>query len=106
MTKRIGTPRTKTRHIFSVPKNMKGKLTISKFIQKLSPGDKVVLKASPGVQKGLYHHRFHGRTGSVVGSIKKYYEVKKRDKKKFKTLLINPVYLVKIKVVENGTKNN
>jgi len=82
---------------------MKGKLSISKFLQKLEKGDKVVFKASPSIQKGLYHQRFHGKIGQVVGIRKTCYEVKVQDKNKTKLVIISPVHLVKVK---NGTKDN
>jgi len=103
MTKRIGTSRTKTKHTFSVPKRLKGKLSLSKFMQKLEKGDQVVFKASPAIQKGLYHQRFHGKIGRVVGMRGKGCEVMVKDINKQKMLIVNPVHLVKVK---NGTKNN
>ena len=103
MTKNIGTSRTKTKKIFSVPKKLKGKLSISKFLQKFDKGDLVVLRASPGIQKGLYHKRFHGRTGRVAGVRNKAYEVIVKDFGKAKTIIVPSVHLVKVK---NGTKNN
>ena len=103
MTKNIGTARTKTKHILSVPKKLKGKLSISKFLQKFEKGDLVVFKASPGIQKGTYHKRFHGRTGRVVGSRKNAYEVIVNDLGKKKMVIVPSVHLVKVK---NGTKNN
>ncbi|MBS3132755.1 50S ribosomal protein L21e [Candidatus Woesearchaeota archaeon] len=103
MTTNIGTSRTKTRRIFSVPKRLKGKLSINKFLQRLEVGDNVVLMASPSIHKGMYHRRFHGRIGTVVGIRDKCYEVRIKDNGKKKTLVVNPVHLVKVK---NGTKNN
>jgi large subunit ribosomal protein L21e len=103
MTKRTGTSRTKTKHSFSVPKRLKGKLSIAKFMQKFDIGEKVIFRASPSVQKGLYHHRFHGKTGCVAGLRNKCYEVLVDDNGKKKTIFINPVHLMKVK---NGTKNN
>lgn len=101
MTKRIGSLRTGTRHTLAVPKRQKGRLSIGRFLQKLEIGDRVALKAAPSVQKGLYHHRFHGKTGRVVGFQNKHCEVAVRDKNKEKTVVVNPVHLMRIK---NGAK--
>ena len=103
MTKRIGSSRRKTRHTLSVPKKLKGKLNINLFMQKLSPGDKVVFMASPSIHKGIYYRRFHGKTGSVIGAAGSCYKVSVRDKGLEKTLIVSPVHLAKVK---NGAKDN
>jgi large subunit ribosomal protein L21e len=103
MTHRTGTSRYKTRRTLSVAKKLKGKLSISKFLQKFNEGDRVVFKASPSVHAGLYYRRFHGKTGTVIKARGKCYEVKVLDKKREKIVLTNPVHLVKVK---NGTKNS
>ncbi|MAG16149.1 50S ribosomal protein L21e [Candidatus Woesearchaeota archaeon] len=103
MTKNTGTARTKTRNILKVPKKLKGKLNIGKFFQKLKEGDRVVFKASPSIQKGMYHQRFHGKSGQIVRIRGKSYEVNVKDKNKLKKVIVNPVHLAKVK---NGTKNN
>ncbi len=107
MTKRIGTARRRTRHILAVPKKEKGKLTISRFLLKLKPGDKVVFSASPSVHKGLYFRRFHGRTGSVLGPVGDCYRVGINDRGVHKVIIVNPVHLVKVNAlrpmkVKNG----
>lgn len=103
MSKRIGSARRNTRQIMTVPKKEKGKLTITKFMLKLSPGDRVVFKAAPSVHKGVYYRRFHGKTGVVVGPAGSCYRVTVKDIGLEKTIIVNPVHLVKVK---NGTKNN
>jgi large subunit ribosomal protein L21e len=103
MTKRIGSSRRRTRHVMSVAKKEKGKLTITKFMLKLSPGDKVVFKAAPSVHKGVYYRRFHGKTGVVMGPAGGCYRVSIKDLGLEKTVIVNPVHLAKVK---NGTKNN
>ena len=103
MTKRKGTPRSRTRRTLSVQKRMKGKLVISRFVHRLDLGDKVVLRAFPRVQKGLYHHRFHGRVGEVVGFSGKHCKVAVKDGNKEKIAIVNPVHLVRVK---NGAKTD
>ncbi len=95
MVKTIGGSRKKTKHELSVPKKMKGKLKLTRLIQKLKVGDYVVLKASPSVRRGIYFRRFHGKTGVVKAVRGKCYEVKLRDGGKSKFVVVNPAHLVK-----------
>ncbi|MEE8401837.1 MAG: 50S ribosomal protein L21e [Candidatus Hydrothermarchaeaceae archaeon] len=44
----------------------KGKLSISKALQKFNPGEKVHIVINSAVQKGMPHPRFHGKTGTVI----------------------------------------
>lgn len=97
MVKRIGR-RRKARHKLMVPKRQKGKLPISRFVQKLETGETVVLNAYPAYQKGIYFMRFHGKTGIVKGKRGGCYEVTIKDGGKSKDLIIHPVHLKKIKL--------
>ena len=65
-------------------------------MQELSRGDKVVMKAEPGYQKGMYHPRFHGKTGVVAGKQGDCYLVKFMDNAKDKTIIVHPVHLKKV----------
>lgn len=96
MVKRIGGSRRKSRHKFSKPHRRKGKMGLSKYFQSLKEGDKVILKAEPSVQKGLYDVHFHGSSGVVKDKRKSCYEVAVKDKKKEKILIIHPVHLQKV----------
>ncbi len=103
MVKRVGSIRRKTRRLLSVPKKQKGKLAVTRFLQKLNNGDKVVLKAAPTIQDGQsYYRRFHGKTGTVTGRKGKCYEVRIKDKDKIKNILVKPVHLMRVQV-QNGT---
>ena len=102
MVKRVGSIRRKTRRLLAVQKKDKGKLSLTRFLQKLNDGDKVVLKAAPSVQDGQsYYRRFHGKTGTVIGRKGKCYEVRIKDKDKIKSILVKPVHLMKLEV-RNG----
>ncbi len=93
MVKRIGTIRRKTRHLLKKAIRERGKLSLRKFFQEFKIGDKVILKADPGYQNGLYHPRFHGKHGIVKAKQGKAYLVEVRDMKKTKTVLVHPVHL-------------
>ncbi len=95
MAKRTGSSRRKSRHKFKKKKSEKGKISIRRFFQELKPGERVVLKAEPAYQKGMYHARFHGKSGIIQKKLKACYEVKIKDGKKDKILIIHPVHLLK-----------
>ncbi|PIY60394.1 50S ribosomal protein L21e [Candidatus Woesearchaeota archaeon CG_4_10_14_0_8_um_filter_47_5] len=96
MTKRIGTSRRKTRYIMKKERREKGKISISKFFQELHQGDKVLLKAEPAYQKGMYFRRFHGKIGIVQKKRGACYEVAVKDINKDKKIIIHPVHLTRI----------
>jgi large subunit ribosomal protein L21e len=97
MVQRVGTSRSKTRHKFKKSPSMKGKISLTRFFQKAEMGDKVCLKAEPGYQNGIYHPRFHGLIGTLVGKKGRCYEVKIRDGGMEKVLIVHPVHFQRMK---------
>ena len=93
MATRIGTGRRKSRHKFRKHFRSRGKISITRFLQPFKEGDRVWLHAEPGVQKGLYHARFHGKAAIVKGKQGSCYQVEFKDGKKLKQLVIHPVHL-------------
>jgi len=96
MVKRIGSFRRKTRHKLSKNVREKGKISISSYFKKLEVGEKVVLKAEPAVQKGMYFPRFYGKPGIIKGKAGACYDVQIKDGKKAKILKVHPVHLKKL----------
>ena len=96
MVQRIGGFRRKTRSKLRKRRSSRGKISITRYLQKLNQGDKVCLKAEPAVQNGMYFPRFHGKHGTVIGRQGKCYLVKIKDKRKEKELIIHPIHLKKI----------
>lgn len=94
--KRVGGARRKTRYKMRLPISEKGKLPLKRYLQKFEEGDKVLLKAYPGEQGGLFWLRFHGKTGEVVGSQGSCYKVNIKDGNKAKTCVVNPVHLIRV----------
>jgi large subunit ribosomal protein L21e len=93
--KRTGTARRKTRHLFQKSKKQRGKISIKNFLQSFKIGEKVLLKAEPAIQKGMYFRRFHGKTGEVLGKQGSNYKIKLKIKNKIKQILAHPVHLRK-----------
>lgn len=94
--KRIGGLRRKTRYKMRKSISDKGKLHISKFLQSFEEGDKVLLKAYPSYQKGIFNLRFHGKIGEVSGKQGGCFKVNLKDGKTLKTFVVHPVHLVRV----------
>lgn len=93
MATRVGGNRRKTRNIFSKHYKNKGKISLTNYLKEYVVGDRVVLKAEPAVQKGLYFRRFHGKSGIVKGKKGNCYEVAIKDGKAEKSVIVHPVHL-------------
>ena|SRR3989344_7016448 len=96
MVKRIGGFRRKSRAKLRKHYKTRGKVSIRSFLQQFKPGDKVVLKAEPAYQLGMYYPRFHGKQGIVAGKSGKCYEVMIYDGNKEKMVVVHPVHLKRI----------
>ena len=93
MAKRIGGFRRKTRNKLKKSAGSKGKISIRNYFQQFKLGEKVLLKAEPAIQKGMYFPRFHSKIGKVKGKKGSCYEVTIKDGGKEKMLVIHPVHL-------------
>ena len=97
MTRRIRGFRRKTRYKFKKSMREKGKLSITRYLQTLKPGEKVSLSLESSVQRGMYFPRFMGKTGIVKGKKGRCYEVLIKDGNKEKLLIIHPIHLKRVK---------
>ncbi|MBI2508019.1 50S ribosomal protein L21e [Candidatus Woesearchaeota archaeon] len=93
MAKRIGRSRRKTRHKLRKSIKERGKISISKYLHEFKLGDRVILKAEPAVQTGMYFPRFHGKAGVVTGKQGSCYKILIKDINKEKTIIVHPVHL-------------
>ena len=91
MVQRIGGFRRKTRHKLS--KKNKGKISLRKYFQSFKEGDKVLLQVEPAFHKGMYHPKFHSKSGTITGRRGNCYKLEIKDKNKYKTLIVHPVHL-------------
>jgi large subunit ribosomal protein L21e len=89
--------RRKTRHKLGKHYKAKGKISLRSFFADFKEGDRVVLKAEPAYQKGMYYPRFHGRSGIVINKKGHCYEVLIKDGNKEKLLIVHPVHLLRVK---------
>ena len=96
MAQRIGGFRRKTRAKFRRPVSERGKLSITNYLQDFDESDRVVLKANPAYQKGMYFPRFHGKNGLVKGKQGECYKVALTDGDKKKIIIVHPLHLKKL----------
>ena len=97
MANRKGSYRRKTRKLMSKHFRERGKISLTKYFAEYAEGDKITLKTEPAIQKGIYHLRFHGRTGVVKGKQGACYKVEIKDGNKPKELIVHPVHLARLK---------
>ena len=95
MVTRVGTSRSKTRSIYTKEARQKGKISLSRFFAVFKEGDRVGLAGEPAVMEGMYHPRFYGKSGTVVGKRGRCYLVSIQDGGKEKQLIIHPVHLTR-----------
>ena len=72
-------------------------VTVTRYLQKLEEGDRVVIDIHPSIQEGRPHPRFNGRVGVVVGTQGSAYIVKITDGKKEKLVISHPIHLRRLK---------
>lgn len=95
MPERTGGSRRKTRYKYQKDLRQKGKMSLRKFLQEFTQGDKVTLLIEPAYQRGMYHRRFHGKVGVVSGKQGECYKVDVNEQSMKKTFIIHPVHLRK-----------
>ena len=75
------------------PKRLRGKVSLTRYFQVYSTGQRVALKAEPSVQSGIYFKRFHGHVGVIGKKLGTCYEVVLKDHGKEKRLIVHPVHM-------------
>jgi len=85
--------RRKSRDKLSKHVRDRGKVRIRDILRKFGVGDMVHIKLNPSFHKGMPHHKFHGRTGLVVGIRGECYEILVSDGKKKKIIISHPAHL-------------
>ena len=93
MGTKIGGLRKNTRYKLSKGKRKRGKISIIEYYKILNPGEMVYFLADPGIQKGMYHPRFHGKSGTVLKKRGKCYEIELIDGNLKKLMIVHPIHL-------------
>jgi len=98
MSSRKGGSRAGTRRLFRKHPRSKGKISLTKYFTPYAVGERAVLFAEPAVQKALYHQRFHGKAGFIVGRRGDCYELEIKDGGKTKMIVVHPVHMKKLEM--------
>jgi large subunit ribosomal protein L21e len=85
--------RAKTRRLLRKSPRERGKMQLSKLLHEYQPGNSVVIKIDPSVQKGMPHRRYHGRVGTIVGMRGKSYLVSVTQGDAVKEIIVRPEHL-------------
>ncbi|MBI4441241.1 50S ribosomal protein L21e [Candidatus Woesearchaeota archaeon] len=96
MSARKGGTRRKSRHKLMKSFRTRGKISVTRYLREFTNGEQVVLLADSAVHEGLYHPRFHGKNGEVVGKQGRCYYIKITDGGKNKQILVHPIHLTKV----------
>ncbi len=95
MSKRKGGYRRKSRTLLRKSHRTAGKLPLTRFLAHYTLGDRVILQAESSHHKGLFHPRFHGKVGTIIGRKGRCYELTIYDGTKEKKLIVHPVHLLR-----------
>ena len=93
MVKRAKGARQGTRYKLRKHPRQRGKVGVSRFLQKFEEGDKVIISPEPSVQRNTPFRRFIGKMGKVIGKRGKSYIVEIKDGRKLKNIICLPVHL-------------
>ncbi len=93
--KRIGGYRKGSRNKLGKSVREKGKISLSRYFQSFNEGDKVQLNLESSVAKGKFSTRYNGKVGVVVDKIGECYNVKIKDIKKEKIIIVHPIHIRK-----------
>jgi len=85
--------RAGTRRLLKKETRERGKLRLSKLLYEYQPGNQVVVKIDPSVQKGMPHRRYHGRVGVVIDKRGKSYVVSVTQGEAVKEIIVRPEHL-------------
>ena len=89
-------PRKKTRQILSKSPRSRGLSPITREFQEFEVGEKVNIILDPSIHHGMPAVRFHGKTGTVMGTQGRAFVLAVKDGDKTKTVLSTPEHLRKV----------
>lgn len=85
--------RKKTRYKFKKALRARGIPPVTSVIQDFDIGQKVHIVVEPSIQKGMPHRRFHGKTGTVIGSRGRSWVLEVPDGNAVKVVIAKPQHL-------------
>lgn len=85
--------RSGTRRLLKKEHKERGKIRMSKLLQEYQPGNRVVVRIDPSIQKGMPHRRFHGKTGTVTEKRGRSYVVTVPQGNAVKEITVRPEHI-------------
>ena len=85
--------RSGTRRLLKKDHKERGKIRMSKLLQEYQPGNRVVVRIDPSIQKGMPHRRFHGKTGTVTEKRGRSYVVTVSQGNAVKEIIVRPEHI-------------
>ncbi|MBS7647588.1 MAG: 50S ribosomal protein L21e [Candidatus Bathyarchaeia archaeon] len=85
--------RSKTRKLLKKKPRERGKIKLGRLLQDYQPGNNVVIKIDPSIQKGMPHRRYHGRVGTILGKRGRSYIVSVTQGDAVKEIIVRPEHL-------------
>ncbi|HVP92316.1 MAG TPA: 50S ribosomal protein L21e [Acidobacteriota bacterium] len=85
--------RAGTRRLLKKEPRERGKMRLSKLLYEYQPGNRVVIKIDPSVQKGMPHRRYHGKVGVVINKRGQSYIVSVTQGEAVKEIIVRPEHL-------------
>ncbi|MCJ7450604.1 MAG: 50S ribosomal protein L21e [Candidatus Nanohaloarchaeota archaeon QJJ-9] len=74
-------------------KDARDKSTVNQHLKEFDEGDRVRIDIDSGIHKGMPHHRFQGRTGTIKGKRGRSYIVEVSDNNAKKEFPAYPAHL-------------
>lgn len=96
MVQRIGGMRRNTRYKLQKNIRQKGKISLTRYFQPLTVGQRVILAAESAVHAGMYHPRFHNKVGTITEKKGNCYIIQIKDNNKSKLQIVHPVHLKRV----------
>lgn len=85
--------RARTRRLLKKEPREKGKIRLSKLLYEYHPGNRVVVKIDPSIQKGMPHRRYHGKVGTVIDKRGRSYVISVTQGDAVKEIVVRPEHL-------------
>lgn len=93
--------RNRTRSLLTKEPRERGKIGLSKLLRDYQPGEKVLVKINPTIQKGMPHRRYHGKIGVVIDKRGRAYTVNVTQGDTTKKIIVRPEHLAPWTEVKN-----
>ncbi|MGC9345697.1 MAG: 50S ribosomal protein L21e, partial [Candidatus Bathyarchaeales archaeon] len=82
-----------TRRLLKKGPRERGKIRLSRLLHQYQPGNQVVIKIDPSVQKGMPHKRYHGKVGTIIDKRGRSYTISVTQGDAVKEIIVRPEHL-------------